>query len=57
MNWKDRRIHAINRITQKYNNGFQYIEEYSKVLKSTAKNKKEYRKEREERWILTSGRV
>ena len=57
MNWKDKRIHAINRITRKYNKGSQYIEEYGYVLKSTAKNKKEYRKEREERWILTSGRV
>ena len=56
MNWKDRRIHAINRITQKYNNGSQYVEEYGNILKSAAKNKKEYRKEREGRWILTSGR-
>ena len=57
MNWKDRRIHAINRITKKYDNGSQYVEEYDNVLRSKAKNKKEYKKEREERWILTSGRV
>ena len=57
MNWKNRRIHAINRITQKYNNGSMYIDEYANVLKSKAKNKKEYRKEREERWILTNGRA
>ncbi len=57
MNWKTKRINAINRIIRKYHNGSQYIEEYDQVLKSTAKNKKEYRKEREERWILTSGRV
>ena len=57
MNWKDRRIHAINRITKKYNNGSLYIDEYSNILKSKAKNKKEYKKEKEERWILTSGRV
>ena len=57
MNWKDKRIHAINRITQKYNNGSQYIDEYSNILKSKAKNKQEYKNEREEHWILTSGRV
>ena len=58
MNWKDRRIHAINRITQKYNNGSQYVEEYGNMLKSTLKIKKNIeKKEREERWILTSGRV
>ncbi len=57
MNWKDRRIHAINRITKKYDNGSQYVEEYDNVLRSKAKNKKEYKKEREERWILTNGRV
>jgi hypothetical protein len=44
MNWKDRRIHAINRITQN-------------IIKSKSKNKKEYKKEREEKWILQSGRV
>ena len=44
MNWKDRRIHAINRITQKYNNGSQYVEEYGNILKSTAKNKKNIEK-------------
>jgi hypothetical protein len=57
MNWKDKRIHAINRITNKYNNGSIYIDEYANILKSKAKNKKEYKKEREEKWILQSGRV
>ena len=44
MNWKDKRIHAINRITNKYNNGSMYIDEYANILKSKAKNKKEAKK-------------
>ena len=57
MSWKAKRINAINRKIQRYQNGSHYIEEYDDVLRSTAKNKKEYKKEKEDKWILTNGKV
>ena len=57
MSWKAKRINAINRRIQRYQNGSHYIEEYDDVLRSTAKNKKEYKKEKEDKWILTNGKV
>ena len=44
--WKDKRIQAMNRIIEKSPyNGEYYIDEYDRVTKSKAKNKKQYKGE------------
>ena len=52
MSWKTKRINAINRKIQRYQNGSHYIEEYDDVLRSTAKNKKEYKGEKNAKTIF-----
>ena len=53
MDWKEKRINAINRVVKnKYQHEY-YINEYCCVLNSKAKNKKEYKKEREvKKWQI-----
>ena len=46
MNWKDKRIKAINRVVKNQYQHQYYIDEYCCVLNPKAKNKKEYKKER-----------
>ena len=49
VSWKDKRIHAINRISKhkgwKTNDSNPYFEEYDLVLHTSAKTKKEYKKQ------------
>ena len=50
-NWKDKRIKAINKIVKnnKYAHEY-YVDEYSNILNSKAKNKKQYKKESVTSW-------
>jgi len=50
-NWKDKRIKAINKIVKnnKYAHEY-YVDEYSNILNSKAKNKKQYKKESATSW-------
>ena len=44
--WKDKRIQAMNRkIENNLFSGEYYIDEYDRVTKSKAKNKKQYKRE------------
>jgi len=46
MDWKDKRINAINRIIKnKYQHEY-YIQEYCSILNSKAKNKKQYKQQK-----------
>ena len=50
-NWKDKRIKAINKIVKnnKYAHEY-YVDEYSNILNSKAKNKKQFKKESVTSW-------
>ena len=50
-NWKDKRINAINKIVKnnKYAHEY-YVDEYSNILNSKAKNKKQFKKESVTSW-------
>ena len=50
-NWKDKRINAINKVVKnnKYAHEY-YVDEYSNILNSKAKNKKQYKKESVTSW-------
>ena len=43
MNWKDKRINAINRKIKKGYLSENYIDEYYNIINSKAKTKKEYK--------------
>jgi len=52
-NWKDKRINEINEEIKKnkHAHGY-YIDEYSDILTSKAKNLEEFKKERGEIWVI-----
>jgi len=50
MNWKDKRIKAINRVVKNEHDHEHYIQEYCNILNSKAKNKKQYKKESATSW-------
>jgi len=50
MNWKDKRIKAINRVVKNEYDHKNYIQEYCNIINSKAKNKKQYKKESATSW-------
>ena len=50
MNWKDKRIKAINRVVKNEYDHENYIQEYCNIINSKAKNKKQYKKESVTSW-------
>jgi len=50
MNWKDKRIKAINRVVKNEYDHENYIQEYCNIINSKAKNKKQYKKESATSW-------